>query len=342
MLGWLVAWPAQTSHANAHRCWNWFDRDNQHRDSGEAGQISGITQEIMQDYAVDSRRIFVAGLSAGGAAASIMGQTYPDLFAAIGVHSGIACGAASDLTSAIMAMREGVATRTCEAGSAIPAIIFQGDQDRTVNPLNSRFVAAQSGHGALLRRQAQRLSGTGYPCTRILYREARGRVLIEEWLVHGGGHAWFGGNPAGSFADPNGAGRDAGDAAIFRRAWAGRGVARCFGARFTRSDVPASRDLAPDTVVLERDSRALTCPPRAISLLTQLFWSEFTRSDVPASRDLAPIQLFGARFTRSDVPASHDLAPETVVLERDSRALTCPPRTISLLKQLFWSEIHAL
>lgn len=204
MLGWLVAWPAQTSHANAHRCWNWFDRDNQHRDSGEAGQISGITQEIMQDYAVDSRRIFVAGLSAGGAAASIMGQTYPDLFAAIGVHSGIACGAASDLTSAIMAMREGGLPWRREAGSAIPAIIFQGDQDRTVNPLNSRFVAAQSGHGALLRRQAQRLSGAGYPCTRILYREARGRVLIEEWLVHGGGHAWFGGNPAGSFADPMG------------------------------------------------------------------------------------------------------------------------------------------
>ncbi len=203
-LGWLVAWPAQTSHANAHRCWNWFDRDNQHRDSGEAGEISGITQEIMQDYAVDSRRIFVAGLSAGGAAASIMGQTYPDLFAAIGVHSGIACGAASDLTSAIMAMRQGGLPRGREAGSAIPAIIFQGDQDRTVNPLNSWFVAAQSGHGALLRRQAQRLSGAGYPCTRILYREARGTVLIEEWLVHGGGHAWFGGNRAGSFADPMG------------------------------------------------------------------------------------------------------------------------------------------
>lgn len=203
-LGWLVAWPAQIPHANAHRCWNWFEPDNQHRGGGEAGEIAAITHEVMQDYVVDSRRVFVAGLSAGGAEASIMGQTYPDLFAAIGVHAGLACGAASDLTSAILAMRDGGLPRRRAQGVAIPTIIFQGDQDRTVNPLNSRFVAAQSGAGTLLRRQAQRLSGAGYPCTRVLYRDARGRVMIEEWLVHGGGHAWFGGSPAGSYADPTG------------------------------------------------------------------------------------------------------------------------------------------
>ncbi len=203
-LGWLVAWPAQTAAANAHRCWNWFNRENQARDMGEAGEIAGITREIMQTHPVDARRVFAAGLSAGGAAAAIMGQAYPDLFAAIGVHSGLACGAASDLGSALAAMHSGGPPRHRAGGPAVPAIIFQGDQDRTVHPMNSRFVAAQSGRGTLLRRQVEHLSTFGYPCTRIRYRDVRGRVLIDEWLVHGGGHAWFGGDPAGSYADPAG------------------------------------------------------------------------------------------------------------------------------------------
>ena len=203
-LGWLVAWPAQTAAANAQRCWNWFNRKNQDRGRGEAGEIAGVTQEVMQTHAVDARRVFVAGLSAGGAAAAIMGQAYPDLYAAIGVHSGLACGAAFDLSSALAAMHSGGSPADRMGGAAVPTIIFQGDQDRTVHPLNSRFVAAQSGRGALLRRQTQRVPAPGYDCTRILYRDGRGRVLIEEWLVHGGGHAWFGGDPAGSYADPAG------------------------------------------------------------------------------------------------------------------------------------------
>ena len=197
----LVAYPAQTAAANSSRCWNWFNTGDQRRDRGEPSLIAGITRDVMERYAVDPSRIYVAGLSAGGAQAAIMGARYPDLYAAIGVHSGLACGAASDLSSAFAAMRQGHAG---QGRRPMPAIVFHGDRDSTVNPANAHAVIAQAAPAATLdvRIEEGRVPG-GHAYTRTIYGGADGPAL-EQWDVHGGGHAWMGGSPAGSFTDPHG------------------------------------------------------------------------------------------------------------------------------------------
>src|ERR1700694_1825991 len=143
----FVAYPAQRSEANQAKCWNWFRTTDQQRGRGEPSLIAGITRKIMRDYSVDPKRVYVGGLSAGAAAAAIMGATYNDLYAAIGVHSGLACGAASDLPSAFVAMRQGslaVSSRSDNLSKTVPTIVFHGDRDITVHPNNGDQILEQS------------------------------------------------------------------------------------------------------------------------------------------------------------------------------------------------------
>ncbi len=207
--GLLVLYPAQDNAANPQRCWNWFNPEDQERDRGEPSLIAGMTREVMREHAVDPARVYVAGLSAGGAAAANLAATYPDLYAAAGIHSGLPAGAAGDLPSAFAAMRQGAAPSSRPAGrKLVPTIVFHGDQDSTVSPHNGDRIIAQA------RATAEGLQATaavqrgeapgGRAYSRRLHADAAGRVLLEQWVIHGAGHAWAGGSPAGSYTDPQG------------------------------------------------------------------------------------------------------------------------------------------
>ena len=204
----LVAYPAQPQSANPSKCWNWFSASHQQRGRGESAIIAGITRQIMSDFAVDPGRVCVAGLSAGGAAAAIMGVTYPDLYAAIGVHSGLACGAASDISSAFGAMRQGkrsVPPVSPRPRRAIPTIVFHGDRDTTVNPVNADQIISQSKAGANFRTTVSRGDAAGgISYTRTVLVDETGLSTLEHWVLHGAGHAWSGGSSAGSYTDPRG------------------------------------------------------------------------------------------------------------------------------------------
>jgi poly(hydroxyalkanoate) depolymerase family esterase len=202
----LVAYPAQPQSANASRCWNWFNAGDQQRDRGEPALIAGITRQVMAQFPVDQERVYVAGLSAGGAAAAVMGSAYPDLYAAIGVHSGLACGAAKDMPSAFAAMSQGGPAPAGRAGRpAAPTIVFHGDRDRTVNPINAEHVLAQSRGDARLRTVESRGTSTsGVAYLRTVQVDENDRPVLELWQVHGAGHAWSGGSPAGTYTAPDG------------------------------------------------------------------------------------------------------------------------------------------
>jgi poly(hydroxyalkanoate) depolymerase family esterase len=204
----LVAYPGQIQAANQSKCWNWFKTADQSRDQGEPSLIAGITRQIISDYRVDPNRVFVAGLSAGGAAAAIMGSTYPDLYAAIGVHSGLACGAAHDLQSALHAMKQGASNvRLGKNARVIPTIVFHGDRDATVNARNGDQVLAGAGAGTAIDVETiaeKVVAPAGRPYSRTWHRDGTGNILFEHWRIHGAGHAWSGGSPAGSYTDPRG------------------------------------------------------------------------------------------------------------------------------------------
>lgn len=207
--GCFVAYPEQPQAANASKCWNWFRSSDQTRDRGEPTLIAGITRQIMKDYNIDPRRVYVAGLSAGGAAAAIMGETYPDLYAAVGVHSGLACHAAHDLPSAFSAMRGQSSPQSVEGSRSgmrlIPTIVFHGDQDSTVHPSNgTKVIARANGDASLHTMTVRKTAASGEHYSHSVYQDAEGRSILELWELHGAGHAWSGGSPAGSFTSPNG------------------------------------------------------------------------------------------------------------------------------------------
>jgi poly(hydroxyalkanoate) depolymerase family esterase len=202
----LVLYPAQAQSANLQKCWNWFQDGDQRRDSGEPALIAGMTRQIVTEYSLDPRRVYVGGLSSGGAMAAILGATHPDLYTAVGVHSGLAAGSARDLPSAFAAMRQGCAGRGAGA-RATPAIVFHGDRDTTVHPRNGEQVVAQFAAGVGAKPRVSRQPGQvpgGHAYTRTNYHDAQGKVFLEHWLIHGAGHAWAGGSTGGSYADPKG------------------------------------------------------------------------------------------------------------------------------------------
>jgi poly(hydroxyalkanoate) depolymerase family esterase len=212
----LIAYPAQPTSANASKCWNWFRPGDQQRDQGEPSLIAGITRQVVSDYSVNPDRVYAAGFSAGAAATAVLAATYPDLYAAIGVHSGLACGAASDVASAFAAMRQNQRTARRRSGRRsgrgassriVPAIVFHGDRDTTVHPHNGDQVIVQLREALNIDLQATVQEGRvpgGRAYSRVLHHDASGQAIFEQWVIHGAGHAWSGGSPAGSYTDPQG------------------------------------------------------------------------------------------------------------------------------------------
>lgn len=216
-VGFLVLYPSQSRESNATGCWNWFLPEHQRADQGEPALLAGLTRQIMARHGVDPRRVYVAGLSAGGAMAMTMAATYPELFAAVGVHSGLPHAAAQDTLSAMTLKGSGASVlggqMPSSIGSGMPVIVFQGDADPKVHPVNATRIIDQVLAGAdsataerlgvRATREEGRVQG-GHAYTRTCYLGARGSSKAELWIVHGGGHGWFGGSPEGSFAEPLG------------------------------------------------------------------------------------------------------------------------------------------
>jgi poly(hydroxyalkanoate) depolymerase family esterase len=209
--GLLVAYPSQCKSANPSSCWNWFHPEHQMRGAGEPTIIAGITNKIAAEYDVDPQRVFVAGLSAGGAMAAVMGVTYPEIYAAIGVHSGLPYKSATDVASAFAAMRgdpgirgQRKPRRAAANDPRMRTIVFHGDADRIVHPSNAaKIIEAQAQPGDSVERAKAR-SSASRAYTRAVTRGKTGSAVMEQWLIHGSGHAWSGGSPDGTYTDPHG------------------------------------------------------------------------------------------------------------------------------------------
>jgi poly(hydroxyalkanoate) depolymerase family esterase len=206
--GCYVAYPGQPQAANAHKCWNWFRTGDQQRGRGEPAILAALVRHLVGEHEIDATRVYVAGMSAGGAMAVILGATHPELFAAVGVHSGLPYRAAHDVTSALAAMK---AAAPCRGGDravpAVPTIVFHGDADATVDPCNGERVVAAAVEQAGVEsvgELVQEGEAQGLRFTRTEFRSGGGRALAEHWRIHGGAHRWSGGDAAGSHTDTRG------------------------------------------------------------------------------------------------------------------------------------------
>ena len=225
----VVVYPEQGADSNPSKCWNWFKPQDQLRGAGEPSLIAGIVRTVAAQHGADARRIFVAGLSAGAAMALVLGEAYPDLFAAVGVHSGLPYGSAHDIPSALVAMKggrsgmPGLKNAASAAGAqhrtvvqAVPVIVFHGDRDHTVQHSNAAHIVQQARDAHGQQTGAARLNTTLSPATstglapggrrftRSVDTDAQGQVRIESWTLHGAGHAWSGGHASGTYTDSNG------------------------------------------------------------------------------------------------------------------------------------------
>ncbi|AOO83145.1 extracellular catalytic domain type 1 short-chain-length polyhydroxyalkanoate depolymerase [Bosea vaviloviae] len=203
--GLIVAYPHQPRSTNAQGCWHWFDARHQKRGSGEPAVLAGLAQALTAEFKIDGKRVFVAGLSAGGAMADVLSSTYPEVFAAAGIHSGLPHGAASDVVSAFAAMKGNAKATARPEEANTRKIIFHGAADATVHPSNGEMVfdRTRSRHGKLPEVTTDGVVNSKR-VTRTLLGSATGPAIAEYWLVHGSGHAWSGGDNKGSFADATG------------------------------------------------------------------------------------------------------------------------------------------
>lgn len=201
----IIAYPSQPATANAGGCWNWFAPAHQARDRGEPAILAGLTRQLMGEFGFARAQVFVAGLSAGGAMAAVMVETYPELFSGAGIHSGLAYRSANDVMSAFAAMRgdptDVGAVVLARRPHPVRTIIFQGDADKTVHPANARRIIAGL-VAADWTVSKHRGEANGQAFSREVYSNSAGQV--ELWSIAGAGHAWSGGDPNGSYASRGG------------------------------------------------------------------------------------------------------------------------------------------
>src|SRR3954468_17165280 len=218
--GFAVLYPEQKRMANAHRCWNWFDSSAQ-SGGGEAGLIAGMVREVVRTHAVDPSRVYIAGLSAGGAMTSVMASCYGNLFAACAIHSGLMYGAAESVSQASRAMkhssRASVKETVRQAISHdgfdfVPALVIHGTADSVVNPENAdqvveQFIAmaAPAGiNGAPVAEFATSKAAGGRRGFEIREYRSGDTLLSRKVLVQGLATERGGRNAAHPFNDPFG------------------------------------------------------------------------------------------------------------------------------------------